>query len=58
MVIADILTYHARLGGRQQERNKPVSVQLWDKQFVQEMEDKWQQHLQRDLAGATHTTHS
>jgi hypothetical protein len=60
MVIADILTYQARLGGRQQERNKPVSVHLWDQQFVKELEDKlkWQQHLQRDLAGATHRTYS
>jgi hypothetical protein len=58
MVIADMLTYQARLGGRQQARNKPVSVHLWDKQFVKELEDKWQQHLQRDLAGATHKTYS
>jgi hypothetical protein len=49
------VTYQAWLGGRQQERNKPVSVHLWEKQFVKELEDKWQQHLQCDLAGATHS---
>jgi hypothetical protein len=29
--------YQARLGGRQQERNKPVLVQLWDKQLGKEL---------------------
>lgn len=55
---ADVLTYQARLGGRQQGKAKPVSVQLWDGQFVRELEDKWQDHLQLDLAGATHRTYS
>jgi len=56
-MVADVLTYQAQLAGRQREEPRPTSVGLWDERFVRDLEEKWPQYLQLDLARTTHKTY-
>jgi site-specific recombinase XerD len=54
LLMAAVLTYQTTHQAERREARKPVPVEQWSKEYVQQLRGCWQDFLQVDLAESTH----